>query len=78
MPQPWPAVSPDQTRLTSPVPGGRGAEVVDDRLALDASVVQVLEADAVEDVLAGREAVEVDLGGEVASLVGEGTQEPAR
>ncbi len=58
--------------------GGRGAEVADDRLALDASVVQVLEADAVEDVLAGRQAVEVDLGSEVARLVGNGTQETAR
>ena len=65
MPQPWPAVSPDQTKETE----RRSAGAVRKRPTFGSPTTvgdgQVLKADAVEDVLAGRQAVDQRLGGEV-------------
>ena len=55
---------PDE-RDRAPV-GRRGAETADHRLALDGRRREILEADAVEDVLAGRQTFEQQLGGQVA------------
>ena len=66
MPQPWPAVSPDQTNEIERRSARRGAETADDRLAHDGRRRKILKADAVEDVLPGRQAFDQSLGGEVA------------
>ena len=65
MPQPWPAVSPDHTNEIERRSRRRGAKAADQRLADDRRRRQILEADAVEDVLAGGQAVEQHLGGEI-------------
>ena len=44
----------------------RGAETADLRLAQDRRLRQILEADAIEDVLPGRQIFDQRLGGEVA------------
>ena len=65
MPQPWPAVSPDQTNEIERRSRRRGAEAPDHRLADDRRRRKVLEADAIEDVLPGRQAFDQRLGGEI-------------
>ena len=62
MPQPWPATSPPQTKLTS----RRSAGAVRKRLAQDVGVGEVAEFDAIENVLTRREIFQQHLGGEVA------------
>ena len=66
MPQPWPATSPPQTKLTS----RRSAGAVRKRPitgSLEMSICdEVAEADAIEDVLAGGQVFQQHLGGEVA------------
>ena len=61
MPQPCPAVSPDQTKDMYASLGGRGAEVPELRLAGDAVLVEVFEPHAIENVLPRRQAVEQQL-----------------
>ncbi len=65
MPQPWPAVSPDHMKLTERLSPG-ACESADRRLADDAGRRQILEAQAIEDVLPGRQILEQRLGGKVA------------
>src|SRR5262245_21073319 len=50
------------------------AKGTDDRLAPDASVLQVLEHHAIDDALTGRQARQLELGGEVPLLQRIGTE----
>ena len=66
MPQPWPAVSPDHTNETE----RRSAGAVRKRPTIGSPTIvgdgEILKADAVEDVLAGRQILDQRLGGEIA------------
>ena len=66
MPQPWPAVSPDQTNDTERRSLGAVRKRPTMRLADDGRRGEILETDAIEDVLAGRQVLEQRLGGEIA------------
>ena len=65
MPQPWPAVSPDQTNEIE----RRSAGAVRKRPVIGSPTMvgddKVLEADAVEDVLPGGQALDQRVGGEI-------------
>ena len=65
MPQPWPTVSADQTKLTSPLAGRRHAEAAGHRLAHGLEVAEVEIGDAIEDRLARRHAADAHARGEV-------------
>ncbi len=66
MPQPWPATSPPQTKLTSRRLAGAVRKRPIDLLACDLRMRQVAEFDAIEDVLPGRKILQQHLCGEVA------------
>ncbi len=55
MPQPWPAVSPDQTNDIELLLRGRGAEMPDLGFARDAAVGDILEPHPIKDILPGRQ-----------------------
>jgi hypothetical protein len=70
MPQPWPAVSADQTKR---MVCRRGPEAAGDWLAHQFAVGEIDHRDAVMDPLAGRQTGELELGGEIGLLEGCGT-----
>ncbi len=67
---------PDEADV--PAPGRRHPEAAGDRLAHELGVGEVDEAQPVEDALAGRQAGEVELGGEVGILERRRTRQRAR
>ncbi|MGY3645665.1 hypothetical protein ACVWW2_000956 [Bradyrhizobium sp. LM4.3] len=66
MPQPCPATSPPQTKLTSRRSAGAVRQAAGHRLALHRGVRKVAEADAIKDVLPARQVFDQHLCGEVA------------
>ena len=78
MPQPWPAVSPDQTKRMSRRAAGGVQKAARDRLARELVVGEIDHDHPIEHALAGRQAGEIHLGGEVAVLERRRTAHQAR
>ena len=66
IPQPWPAWSPDPAKRDRTAVARRGTKAAHHRLADARRSCEIPKSDAVEDILAGRELFEQQLGREIA------------